>query len=163
MKNIDFHRCFIWVDMMDVIDKLSLSVTCFGTLKIFWPATAGCRALRSFELLTKMVDLRALPSIFVFLLTYLFANLAGFASLDLVSTDPFFQKAYFHCLSFWGFLSCEISFNPQMKILKSGWLFQPGPRQDCSKNLVLFLIIHYTFPWRSPLKLPILAFFDDFE
>ena len=43
------------------------------------------------ELSTKMVDLRGLPSIFEFLLTYLIANLAGFASLDLVSTDPFSQ------------------------------------------------------------------------
>ena len=56
-----------------------------------------------------MVDLRALPPIFAFALTYLFAILADFASLDLVSTDPFFQQAYFHSLSSWGFLSCEIS------------------------------------------------------
>ena len=91
MKNIDFHRFVILVDMMDVLDEFSLSVVCFGTLKIFWPATAGCRAPRSFELSTKTAELRALPSIFGFVLTYLFAILAGLASLDLVSTDSYFQ------------------------------------------------------------------------
>ena len=65
--------------MMDDLDEMSLSVTCFGTLKIFWPATAGCRALWSFEVLIKTADPRVLPPVFVFLLTHLFGIFESFA------------------------------------------------------------------------------------
>ena len=45
MKNIDFHQWFIWDDMIDELDDMNRSEARFGTYKIFWPATAGCRPL----------------------------------------------------------------------------------------------------------------------
>ena len=79
MKNTDFHHWFIWDDMIDDLDDMSRSEAPFGTYKIFWPATAGCRALSSFEVLIKTGDPRVLPPVFVFLLTYLFVIFDCFA------------------------------------------------------------------------------------